>query len=503
MVDPADEPWAPRSGWNRAPLCLLLLAACAGTAPAPVAVELPAPLPAAFGNGSTTTAPDAPAAVSAAAADGRLRDDWWRAFGDAQLDACVELALQHNQDLRAAAARVLAMAAQATIAGAPRLPAVDAGVDAARSRRLFLGFPFGGGGVPSSTTTTYGLALDVSWELDLWGRLRSGEAAALADAAAAAADLAGAQQSLIAQTCKAYFAVVEARQQVALTEATIASFAATDDDVRDRFRRGVRPALDAMQAATSLASARTNRAQQQLRLDTARRQLEVLLGSYPNAMVASATELSTALPTVPAGLPAELLGRRPDLAAAERRLAAAGCRIDAARAALYPRLALTASGGTTSTELGDLVDDAFRVWSLGGNLLTPLFRGGALRAEVARNEAEFAAASAQFGAALLRALAEVEGALAAGDLLGEQQRAAAVATTSAASARDLARERYQIGLTDFLAVQDSQQRAFAAAAAHLAVQRQRLDNRVDLILALGGGFAAPAPTTVPAAAGGR
>ncbi len=459
----------------------LLLPACAGNAPSPTAIDLPTPVPAQW------------TAADQRNDDAAIDATWWRAFGDEQLDACIAAALEHNQDLHAAAARLLASIEQATIAGAPRLPQLDAGLDSQRSRRIFLGFPFGSGGVPSSTTTTYGLSLNLSWELDLWGRLRSGEAAALADMQAGAADFAGAQQSLVAQTCKAYFAVVEARQQLALTEATIAAVAATADDVRDRFRRGVRPAVDTCQADASLATAKTNRAQLQQRLALGAHQLETLMGRYPAGAVGSAAVLSTQLPDVPAGLPSALLGRRPDLAAAERRLAAVGCRVLAARAALYPRISLTAGGGTSSTQLHDLLDDAFRVWTLGANLLQPLFHAGALRAEVARDEAQYREAVAGYGSTLLRAFGEVENALASSQWLTDQELAAAAAATASTAARDLARERYQLGLTDFLAVLDGQQRAFAAEALHIGVQRQRLDNRVDLILSLGGGFHATPP----------
>jgi NodT family efflux transporter outer membrane factor (OMF) lipoprotein len=443
-----------------------------------------------------------PAQWSAAAAPGqageRIGEQWWLGFGDERLAACVAQALANNRDLMAATARMAAAIEQANIAGATLLPVLDAAFDATRARRVFVGFPFSGS-VPSVTSTTYGLSLNLTWEVDLWGRLRSAEAAALAEAQAAGADLAGVELSLIGQTMKAYFATVEARQQLALAEATVASVRATTEDVRDRFRRGVRPALDAWQAETQLAQAEANVSLRRQVLQAAVRQLEILLGDYPRGMHEGAGVLAATLPEVPAGLPSELLGRRPDLAAAERRLAAAGCRVDAARAALYPRIALTASGGTTSADLEDIVDGDFSVWSLGANLLQPLFRGGELRAEVRRNEALAAEAVASYASAVLVAFAEVEISLADAALLVDQERAAIAAAQSAAAARDLARERYQLGLTDFLAVTDGQRQAFTTESARIALLRQRLDNRIDLFLALGGGFAAnpPAVQTTP------
>lgn len=459
-----------------------VLAACSGTPPKPASVELPQATPESF------------AAARSSGTDTKLAGDWWRMFGDEQLDARVDAALQHNRNLQSAAARVLAANEQAILAGAPGLPQVDAGLDATRSRRVFVGFPFGtGGGVPNNTATILNANITVRWELDVWGRLASAEAASLADAQAAAADLAAARTSLVAQVCKAHFALVEAEAQLRLAEATERAFAATADDVRDRFRRGVRPALDAWQSQTSLASARADVARRQQTVAAAARNLETLLGRYPSNTLSRAGSLLHELPETPAGLPAQLLSRRPDLAAAERRLAASGCRVDSARAALYPRLSLTASGGTNSSDVEDLVDDDFRVWSLGANLLQPIFRGGALRAEVRRNEAAQMQAIADYGALVLRAFAEVENALDGAKWITDQEAAVRAAAEASARARDLARERYQLGLTDFLNVQDSQQRAFVAESTLLAVQRLRLDNRIDLILALGGGFDSTPP----------
>ena len=469
----------------------VLLSSCAGSPPAMSEVALPTGTPERFG-----TVDD-----SAQIEDG-IADQWWQAFGDEHLNACIEAALQHNRDLQAASARLSAALAQSELAGAGLTPQVDVNFNASRARQLFLGFPFGSGsGVPSSTFTTYGLNLNVSWEVDLWGRLRDLDAAGIADLQAQTAEFEGAIQSLLAQTCKAYFAVVEARQQLALSEATAETFSATANDVRDRFQRGVRPAVDTFQAETNLRDAQANAASRRRQLHAAVRQLEILMGRYPANVTDSAAALDdrhlrATLQEIPIGLPSELLARRPDLAAAERRLVATGCRVDAARADLYPRISLTATGGTTSLELGDLIDDAFRVWSLGANLLQPLLRGGALRAELARSEAVQQEAIANYGAALLRAFAEVEIALADANLLETQETAAAAAAASATQASDLARDRYQRGVTDFLAVADFQRRAFSSQAAAIAVRRQRIDNRIDLILALGGGFTTFMPRIV-------
>lgn len=459
-----------------------------------VALLLAATVPTACGVSPATAAPPAdltlPATFGAPTgrADAVLREDWWTTFADPRLDELVAACLQHNHDVQAALARLQAAAAARTVQGAGSWPEVDAGLDAQRSKRLFLGFPFGSGGIPSSTTTTFGLSLSVRWELDVWGRVRAGESAAIADVEAAQADFAGAMLSLVGEACRAFYGAVEARAQLALAEATVQAFRGTYEDVRDRYRRGVRPALDVHLAATNLANAEAAVAQRADGLQRALRQLDVLAGRYPRGATAVPGDLPRDVPAIPAALPGELLQRRPDLVAAERRLAAAGCRVDQARAGLYPRLSLTGSAGTSSEELEDLVDEDFQVWSLGANLLAPLFRGGALRAEVQRNEARAAEAAAAYGSTVLRAFAEVEDVLATDVRLQERRGHLAAAAEHAKAAHDLARERYQAGLVDFLAVADSQRQSFQAEAARLAIERQRLENRIDLFLALGGGY---------------
>ena len=422
-----------------------------------------------------------------------IQVEWWREFGDERLAGLVTHGLEHNQNLRASLARLQAANAAQTIAGAPLLPEVDLGLQADRSRRLFLGFPFGGGGTPSSTFTSYGLSLGVRWELDVWGRLRAADSASLADQQAAIEDLQAARLSLSAQICRAWFLAIETNQQLDLANATADAFAKTYGDVLDRFRRGVRPALEVHQAATNLADARANIAKRRDLHARAMRRLDVLVGRYPTGKQDITRALPAALPALPAGLPSEPLRRRPDLRAAERRVAAAGCRVDAAEAALYPRLSLTASGGTQSLDLEDLVDTDFRIWSLGANLLEPLFRGGALRAEVERQQARRAEAFANYGNTVLTAFAEVEDILNSKVELVIQRDGLVDAAKHARYARDLARERWQLGLTDFLSVADGQRRAFLTESARLQADLQLIENRIDLLLALGGSFGESPP----------
>ena len=432
-----------------------------------------------------------PAQWTAGAAEDVVADRWWRDMGTAHLDSLVALALAHNYDLKAAGARLAQAQAQARAAGAPLWPQLGANAHGARRKQNFVGLPIPGGDpdrVLTSKSTSFGVDLTGSWEADLWGRLRAGAQAALADAAGAAADFRAARLSLAAQTARAYFAAVEAGNQVELAHATVKNYRLSAEQIEDRYRRGLRSSLDVRLGRSSLAAAEAIFAQRRQQRDAALRQLELLLGRYPSARIAVGDELPAVGGPVPAGLPAQLVGRRPDLVAAERRLAAADRRLAQARRALLPRISLTASAGRSSSALSDLLDGDFSVWNLVGNIAQPLLQGGRLRAGV--EQAASAAEQALFAYAqrALRAYGEVETQLRAEGWLAAQERALAAAATEATAARVLAEERYARGLADLIVLLEAQRRAFDAESRLLSVRRQRLDARVGLHLALGGGF---------------
>jgi multidrug efflux system outer membrane protein len=429
---------------------------------------------------------------------------WWRDFGSEALDAAVQEALTHNRDLDAAIARLDAAAARAGIAGSELWPRLEAGPDLRRQRLNFIGLPIpGSSGVTSVTTNQFAASLNLSWEVDLWGRVRAATAAAGAELAAAAEDLRGAELSLAARTARAWFACVEARQQLELAEATASSFARTEEMVRERFERGVRPALDFRLARTDHQEALALVEVRRRQLDDLVRQLQVLTGSYPDSALEPSSELPDLPGPVPGGLSAEIVHRRPDLAAAEHRLAAADALLASSRANLYPRIALTSSAGTSSNDLADLGDLDFRVWSLGANLFAPIFEGGRIQADIDEKDARRREAIALFGGTALQAFREVETALAATGLLDAEWKRRDAAVTEADAARALSEDRYARGLIPIDTLLNAQRRALAARTQYLVVARQRLDNRVQLILSLGGGFdgstdaSAPSTTSHP------
>lgn len=427
--------------------------------------------------------------AEAEAQTGEVKGDWWLRFESPDLNAVVQQTLGHNPDLLGAEARLAAAASLARIRGADLYPSLGLEFGASRQRQVFVGFPIpGSGGVLSRTFNSFGVGLSTSWELDIWGRIRSGQKAALQEVEGSAESLRGLRQSLAAQAAKAWFAAVEARQQLDLSMRTVESFKRTEAQVRDRFERGVRPALDLRLARVNVAGAEANQHLWEQQLAQAVRQLEILQGRYPGGKAQVVERLPELPGPVPVGLPAGMLRRRPDLLALEHRLQATGFRVEEAQAALYPRISLTSSAGTASDELSDLTDSDFFVWDVIGNLFQPLFEGGRLIAEVDLAVAEEMQAVSEYASGVLRAYSEVETVLSTEGYLAQRARSLAQAATEAKAATRLSEERYRSGLESFITVSESQRSALEAESRLLTVLRLQLDQRVDLHLALGGGF---------------
>lgn len=427
---------------------------------------------------------------------------WWTQFGDTDLDLVVADALERNHDLLAAAARLDAATAQARIAGADLYPQIGAGINATRGKNNFIGLPIPGteGKVLSVTTSSFGASLNLSWEVDLWGRLRAQRDTATSQVSASRADYAGARLSLAGQTAKAWFAVLEARQQTELARSTVDSRQLSRERIERRYLLGTRPALELRFAITQEAAAQASLAFRQRQLDLALRQVDLLMSRYPDGKLDfTITESTLPSPpaTIPAGLPADLVARRPDLVAADHRLAAAGFDVKRARASLYPRLSLTGSAGTLSAEIEDLLDDDLSVWSLAAGLLQPIFQGGRLRGGVELSEARYREIAESYVQQVLRAFGDVELALAADRFLIDQESALAEAARQSIASEKLAESRYDAGLQDYLSYLEAQRNSFLAQSELLSARRQRLEARVDLYLALGGDYLAAAATADP------
>ena len=425
--------------------------------------------------------------TGAATAEGVREPAFWETFSDPVLAELVEEALRHNQDLAASAERLRGAAARSMVARSARRPQVQGRVDGSRQDQTFVGFPLFPGPLESQYDQ-WSAAIDLSWELDLWGKLAAGVDAAEAEAGAVAADLAAARLSVAAQVSIAWFALREASQQVALAEETLATFERSLKVVEDRHAVGLSGTLDLKLSEANVAGSRAQLSRAVRGRDVIARQIEVLLGRFPAAELEASGAFEGLPPAVPAGIPAEVLARRPDMVALERRMTAAEAAARQARLDRWPSLAITGSGGLTNEDFEGLLDGDFSVWSLATRLTAPIVDGGRRTARIEEALATLREVRGRFAAAALRAFLEVENALAAEALIAERLGHLELATLRSREATALAEDQYGRGLVSIELVLEAQRRELQAESAFLETRRELYQNRVDLHVALGGGF---------------
>jgi len=432
--------------------------------------------------GRATLSHTAPPAAWKAGGDpaAPLSGTWLASFDDPALSALVGEALSYNADLQVAAARVEQAAGLLKIASGSILPSVN--VPGAYS-----GKSGGGGGLNA-------LFLNASLELDVWGRLRYGEAAARAQSDAAQADYAYARQSIAAMVTKSWYIAIEAGLQRALADEAVRSAQELHRVAGERYRVGAGDEQAVAEAAANLGSFRDLQRQLVQARDESLRALELLLGRYPGAEIAVAQRLAPMPAPVPVGMPSDLLERRPDVIAAERRVAAAFNRVGEAKAARLPRISLTASISAISSDLLVLQDRSNPGYGFGATLFAPLYQGGALQAQVEVRNAEQQQAMADYARIAQRSFAEVENALGADMSLRDRDALLARNIADNERALALAQIQYRVGNVDLRVVEQRQLALYSARTTQLRVQTERLAQRANLYLALGGGFE-PGPAT--------
>lgn len=445
--------------------------------------------------------PDAPAEWAARGVAGKApQGDWLGQFNDPVMVSLVAESLAHNPSLQSRAAAVRAAEAATRTARSSGRPTLDASLSAGTTSTGFQTAT----GTDRTNSEIYGVGVDASWELDLWGRISASVNAAEADYAASEADLAAAELSLAAQTAIAWVNLNEALAQENVAELTY--------DARDRvrllterrFQRGLAEALDVRTARSAVASAEAAiAARRQITGETARR-LEILLGRYPSAEITAPAQIPVLGPLEPEGNPALLLSRRPDIAASESQIEAAGMRAEAARLALLPALRLTGSASTSEAEFADAFDPQLIAARLVGSLIAPIFTGGRLDAQRDAAVAQAEAAVANYATVTLSAWAEVENALAADTWLAAQEDAQARSLEEARLAEELAERQYTSGTITIFNLIDAQTRRLNAESLLVSARANRAANRIAYHLALGGGLpvltAANAPTPTEDAA---
>jgi NodT family efflux transporter outer membrane factor (OMF) lipoprotein len=462
----------------------LLLAACASVGPDYVRPDISTPAQYKAVSGTWK---------SAQPGDTLPRGKWWELFGDPQLNALAERVDGGNQSIRQAEAQYAQARAALRQAQAGRYPFV-AGSASARRSRVFSG--------SAGAASDFELGADVSWEADVWGRVRRTIESGEAQAQAAAADVESVRLAVTAALAQSYLLLRITDQQVRLFEDSVAAFNRSLTLTRNRYNAGVVSKADVVQAEAQVKSTQA----QLVDLGVQRAQLEhaiaALIGETPATLAVAPGVFVAKLPAIPAGLPTELLERRPDIANAERRVAAANARIGVAQAALFPSLSLSAAGGITSTTLPELLRAPTLFWALGASAIQVLFDGGARRAATDQARAALDAEAAFYRQSVLTSIQEVEDSLVTLRILEEEAKLQDAAVAAARESLKLTENRYKAGTIDFLAVVVAQNIALSNERASVGILGRRFAASVQLVKALGGGWDARALEQVSVRQGG-
>jgi len=411
--------------------------------------------------------------------DALPRGNWWEMFGDAQLNALAQRVEVSNQSIRAAEARFRQAQALVRQARSDLFPVVTGSAEARRNRSP---------GSPASTANSYELGLDAAWEPDLWGRVRRSIEASEAAWQGSAADLESARLSALAALLQNYIALRTVDAQAQLLKDTVAAFQRSFELTRNRFAAGVAGKADVVLAEVQVKSGQADLVE----LGVQRAQLEhaiaLLAGEPASTFSLPPAPLVAVMPKIPVGIPSELLERRPDIGAAERRVAAANARIGVAESAFYPSLTLSASGGVHNARFADLLSAPSRFWSIGATLAQLLFDGGAREAVTDQARAVHDEEAALYRQTVLTGFQEVEDNLAALRILEQEAVLQDAVVRGARQSVEFALNQYKAGTVNFLGVIVLQAAALNHERTAVNLLGRRLTAGVLLVKALGGGW---------------
>jgi multidrug efflux system outer membrane protein len=406
---------------------------------------------------------------------------WLATFADPRLDELVAESVAGNFTLEQERQRLASARQSIVVTRSARLPVLELGLDGTRrAAENATG--------DRVTTASYGADIGARFDVDLWGRLSKAQQAAQLNFAAQAAQLDRAERNVAGTTARQYFNVIEAGQLLAVASRRLEIAIASREIVASGYRQGLNDALDLYLARNQVERERANVAQQEQAQLEARAALQLSLARYPDGGIVIEGELPVPVDTIPAGLPSELLTRRPDIQQAWLKLLAADAELAAAHKARFPRLSLVGSTGVTSVEFADLVAGGVSGWSLAFGLTQPLFDGGRLAAQEEQALVQVRIAEQAWLDQVYRAFAEVENAISRTVSLDKRYAALLEAEKNSRAALQLALDQYQRGLVSYTTVLESQRQAFDAAATVVQLKNQRLQNRLGLYIALGGNF---------------
>ena len=459
-----------------------LLAFLGGCMVGPDYVRPAAPVPAAF--------KEMPGWKVAQPADDATRGNWWEAFGDPDLNAlCIQVDVS-NQTVKAADARMREALAATQGARAALFPFVSGSGAATRA-----GHGTGSSAsanAASGVNNSFNLGLFASWEVDLWGGIRRSVEASSSSAQASAADLAGARLSAQALLAQDYLLLRVQDAQITLLRNTVATYERSMLLTRNQYAAGIVGRGDVVQAEAQLKSTQAQVVDATLSRAQFEHAIAVLVGSPPSEFAIAPKVLVAVFPVIPVALPSDLLERRPDIAAAERRAASANAQIGVAQAAFFPALTLSAGGGYQNSLISNLLSLPSRYWSLGTALAQPIFDAGLRSAQKTQAVAAYDETVANYRSTVLNGFQDVEDNLAALDLLAQETVFQDEAVKAAQQAATIATNQYKAGITSYLAVVVLQANALNAERTGLAILARRLNASVGLIKALGGGWNADA-----------
>jgi len=411
---------------------------------------------------------------------------WIERFEDPKLNQAIRKAWISNPNLLAMAERVLASGEDVVVAGANLFPSAKADLSGSRSKRNLIGFNFPSGET-SFTSESFNSGINLSWELDLWGKLKDYRNSARTRFKVTQAEYEAARLSLAGQIAKTWFEIIESEGQLRVARDTSATYSQNQAFIQDRFEKGLASALDNDLAQSTLSSAKANLARRNRAHQLMIRKLELLLGEYPAGIVDrnhSGELPRLSLASIPPS-PTEALERRPDLKASRLKVEASGIDVGVSRKNLLPSLSIAGGPGSRSGEFANLLEQRFRIWEVTGAVSQPLFQAGRLRAQIRKTKALRQAAAENYKAVALQAFSEVENALSGEHFIRDEETQLAEAAKASESAAKLSWERYQRGVEGIFNTLDAQRRAFEAESRLLFVRKERIFNRINLYLSLG------------------
>ena len=411
---------------------------------------------------------------------------WWKVFNDPVLQGLIGTALTNNYDLKQAVARVEQARNQAAAANSAFFPQIGYGGDIGRGRNALYNAP---ASLNGRTESSVQLTLGAVWEIDLWGRIRRSSEAARAQYLATDEARRGVMITLVSEVASYYFKLIGLDQALEIQHDATNAYARSYQIFNDRLFNGVASKLETDRAAAALANAAALIPQLEIQIATTENQLNVLLGRSPGPIARNAlTNQPQLTPQIPAGLPSELLRRRPDILASEQSLIAANAEIGVSVANFFPQIGLTTFLGRASPELSSFTGGSGNLWDLGGTLSGPVFQGGNLRAQYRASKAKFDEAKAAYQQSVLTALQEVSNALVTRQKLAEENVCDGQAIVALAESVDLATQRYLNGKASYYEVLQAQQELYPTQQQQIQTQVGELLAIVQLYQALGGGW---------------